>query len=259
MAFVKQVVTLTGKNLRILLLRHLALCVWMAFILPIFLASLFTFTKNLLVPPAKFGIGHPGPVLNLTQAFESARSNGRLKLALVDNGFSSGDIDRVLRGVENEINKAADYIEVVRLNDQDGLTSACRTNLRGVSRCFGAVVMVSSPDQGQGGVWNYTLRSDGALEEAIAKFNIDKKDNDQQVYMAPIQRTVDQVIAQVNSSSNSGKLANTQQYPFTSLSQEERDDKIRQMFQKNHQGMDGRCFSGNCCLGIVPPYRIRRY
>ncbi|KAL6361883.1 hypothetical protein LRP88_05363 [Fusarium phalaenopsidis] len=244
MAFVKQVVTLMGKNLRILLLRHLALCVWMAFILPIFLASLFTFTKNLLVPPAKFGIGHPGPVLNLTQAFESARNNGRLKLALVDNGFSSGDIDRVLRGVENEINKAADYIEVVRLNDQDGLTSACRTNLRGVSRCFGAVVMVSSPDQGQGGVWNYTLRSDGALEEAIAKFNIDKKDNDQQVYMAPIQRTVDQVIAQVNSSSNSGKLANTQQYPFTSLSQEERDDKIRQMFQKTIKGWMGVAFLG---------------
>ncbi|KAM0439998.1 hypothetical protein ACHAPT_001100 [Fusarium lateritium] len=244
MVFVKQVVTLMGKNLRILILRHLALCVWMAFILPIFLASLFTFTKNLLVPPAQFGVGRPGPIMNLTQAFDNARRNGRQKFALIDNGFSSGDIDRVLGRLKDEIHNAAHYVEVVRFDNEDKLADECRTNLRGVSRCYGAVVIKSSPDQGPGRIWNYTLRSDGAVGQAIAKFNVDKDNNDQQVYLMPIQRTIDQIIARLNSSSNSDKLADTQQYPFTSLSQEQRDDKIRQAFQKTIKGWMGVAFLG---------------
>ncbi|KAM5346458.1 hypothetical protein ACJ41O_009463 [Fusarium nematophilum] len=245
MAFVKQVVTLMGKNLRILLMRHLALCIWMAFILPIFLASLFSFSKNLLIPPAKYGIGELSPVKNLTEAFESAQGKGREKIALVNNGFTGGDIERVLDRLETEVHDAADFMQVVRLDNEDGLAAECRNSLRGVSRCYGAVVMRSSPDEGSSGIWNYTIRTDGAIIEAIGKFNVEKTDNDQQIYLVPIQRAIDQIIIGFNNSNSDGdELADTEQYPFTSLNQDERDDWIRERFQQTIKAWMGVAFLG---------------
>src|SRR6478609_163329 len=107
MTFLKQVGTLMGKNFRILLMRHLALCIWMAFILPIFLAALFSFTKNLLVPPAKFGIGDVAPLMPLNQAIEKATDNGREKLVLVNNANNDTDINSVFDTVKTQFEDAA--------------------------------------------------------------------------------------------------------------------------------------------------------
>ncbi|KAF4455632.1 ABC transporter [Fusarium albosuccineum] len=245
MAFFKQVVTLMGKNLRILLYRHLLLCVLMAFVLPIFLAALFSFTKNLLVPPANYGIGKPNAVMSLSEAFKNARKDGRQKIALVDSGFSGGEIGQLLDSLEDQINRAVDYAQVVRLEDQTDLAYECRSNLRGVSRCFGAVVMHSSPEQGTGNLWNYTIRSDGALEEASIKFDVDKSNNAQEIYLIPLQHAVDQAIANISASnSNRDKLSDIQQYPFTSMTQDERDDEIRRQFQKTIKGWMGVAFMG---------------
>ncbi|KAF4978876.1 hypothetical protein FZEAL_4817 [Fusarium zealandicum] len=245
MAFTKQVVTLMGKNLRILLLRHLALCIWMAFVLPVFLAALFSFTKNLLVPSATFGIGTPHPVMSLSDAFTKGRGSGREKIVFINNGLSGGDIDRVLDNLEDQVKDAAGYVKVVRVEDERDLTSECRTSLRGVSSCFGAIVMRSSPEEGSGGIWNYTIYTDGALYEAVAKLNVEHHDNHQQVYLIPIQHAIDQTIARINdSSSDSNEVAKMEEYPFTSLNQDERDEDIRKQFQKTIKGWMGVAFMG---------------
>ncbi|KAF5000749.1 hypothetical protein FGRMN_1517 [Fusarium graminum] len=245
MFFLKQIVTLMGKNLRILLMRHLALCIWMAFILPIFLAALFSFTKNLLIPPATFGIGQPAPVMTLSDAIGKASNTGRQKLVLVNNNLGGGDIDQVLENVQKQFNNAAESkgvdFEVAHVKTEDELTGICPSNLRGVSRCFGAIVMTSSPDEGPGGIWNYTIRADGAFVSAAAKFNIDKK-NDQQVYLIPLQHAVDSAIASLKNASNS--LDSVQEYPYTSLTPEERDRMIRRLFQKTIKGWMGVAFLG---------------
>ncbi|KPM35547.1 hypothetical protein AK830_g11010 [Neonectria ditissima] len=231
MIFFKQVVTLMGKNLRILLFRHLALCVLMAFVLPIILASFFSFAKNLFVPPATYGIGEPHTVKSLTDALGKARGSGRDKLVLVNNGFSGGDIDKVLDELEREAKKTANFVEVLRAEDEDQLASECRSSLRGVSNCFGAVVMRSSPDEGSGGIWNYTIRTDSAVLSSVGKIRVDKSDNDQEVYLLPIQRAVDTAIVHLTNSSDNS-LNNTSEYSFTSLTQDERADRIREVYQR---------------------------
>ncbi|KAF4959511.1 hypothetical protein FSARC_10716 [Fusarium sarcochroum] len=248
MVFLKQIRTLMGKNLRILLLRHLILCIWMAFILPIFLAALFSFTKNLLVPPANFGIGKPTALLSLETSIEKAQSNGRQKLVLVKNGLTGGDVDGVFDSLQQQFDDAAKSasvdFEVIRVDNEDELTNSCPSNLRGVSRCFGAVVMWDSPDEGTDEhVWNYTIRADGAFELAGAKFDIDKS-NDQQVYLMPLQHAIDSAIVRANSSSSSLTLGDTQEYPFTNMSPKERDRDIRRRFQKTIKGWMGVAFMG---------------
>lgn len=246
MAVFKQIVTLMGKNLRILIFRHLALCVWMAFVLPIFLAALISFSKNLLIPPANFGIGKPSPVLSLSEAFQDAHDDGRDKIVLINNGYTNGDIDRVFDSLEDQISNASDTMQVLRLEGEDSLTTECRNSLRGVSTCYGAIVMRSSPDEGSSGVWNYTIRTDGALVQAVPRIDVEKTDNGQQIYLAPIQHAIDQTIVRLNaSSSDSDVLANTEQYPFTTMTQEERDDMIRERFQEVIQSFGGVLFLAN--------------
>lgn len=230
MTFFKQVVTLMGKNLRILLFRHLALCVLMAFLLPIILASFFSFAKNLFVPPAVFGIGTPHPVKTLAQAFDKAHGSSRDKFVLVNNGFTGGNIESVLDTLASQATAAADFVEVVRVDDEDQLTTECRSSLRGVTTCFGAVVMRSSPDEGSGGIWNYTIRTDGALISSVGKIDVDTSSNDQEIYILPVQRAVDSIIVRMNSSSDTS-LDDTMEYPFTTLTQAERRDRIREVYQ----------------------------
>ncbi|KAF9771105.1 hypothetical protein IL306_011270 [Fusarium sp. DS 682] len=245
MTFLKQVGTLMGKNFRILLMRHLALCIWMAFILPIFLAALFSFTRNLLVPHAEFGIGKPTPVLALSDAIEKASNSGRRKLVLADNGLEGGNVERLFSDVRQQFEDAADSVsvkfEVVSARNDDDVTNECPSNLRGVSRCFGAIVMTSSPDQRPGGIWNYTIRGDGSFNRAALTFEISKS-NDQQIYLIPLQHAVDRAISRLSSSSTS--LNDTQEYPYTSMTPKERDREIRKRFQKTIKGWMGVAFLG---------------
>ncbi|KAL6409583.1 hypothetical protein AUP68_05959 [Ilyonectria robusta] len=241
MTFFKQVVTLMGKNLRILLFRHLALCILMAFLLPIILASFFSFAKNLFVPPAVFGIGTPHPVKTLAQAFDKAHGSSRDRLVLVNNGFTGGNIESVLDTLASQAKAAADFVEVVRVDNEDQLTTQCRSSLRGVTTCFGAIVMRSSPDEGPGGIWNYTIRTDGALIDSVGKIDVDTSSNDQEIYILPIQRAVDSIIVRMNSSSDTS-LDNTMEYPFTTLTPAERRDRIRKLYQNVITGWMGVAF-----------------
>ncbi|KAF4345935.1 ABC transporter [Fusarium beomiforme] len=245
MIFLKQVGTLMGKDFRILLMRHLALCIWMAFILPIFLAALFSFTRNLLVPHAEFGIAsQPTAVLNLGEAIKKASNSGRQKLVLADNGLEGGNIGQLFSNVSQQFKYAADSVgvefEVLLTRNDDDVTNACPSTIRGVSRCFGAIVMTSSPDQGPGGIWNYTIRGDGAFNRATLTFEISKL-NDQQIYLIPLQHAVDKAISGLSNSSTS---FNAMEYPYTSLTPKERDREIRKQFQKTIKGWMGVAFLG---------------
>lgn len=219
-----------SKNFRWLLFRHFTLCLIMAFVLPIVLAAFFTFAKNLFVPPAKYGFSTIQPVRNLTDAFRAAGSSGRDKVVLVNNGYSGGDIDRVLDKVANAVTMDGS-MKLVRLNSENDLTTECRSSLRGVTACFAAIVMRSSPNEGPDGLWNYTIRTDAAFWNEPVKFNVEKSDNVQQIYLLPVQRVVDSAIASLNDS-NSDPLAKTEELAFTSMSQKQRDEKVREIYHR---------------------------
>jgi ATP-binding cassette, subfamily A (ABC1), member 3 len=233
MDFVRQTWTLTAKNLKIILIRHSTATVIRAFVLPIILAAFLSFARFIFVPPSKYGISDPHAVRSLQDGLREASSAGRYKVAFVNNGLAGGDIDRVIDVLVDTVSSVDK--EAIRLTELRDLTSTCRSTLRGNSACYGAVVFNSSPREGTGGVWNYTLRADGALGSRIFT---DQDDNDAQVYTLPLQRAVDSAIASLdrsespNRASRSSLLPNTtEEYGFTPLTQDERNQEIRRNYQ----------------------------
>ncbi|EGR49049.1 uncharacterized protein TRIREDRAFT_61074 [Trichoderma reesei QM6a] len=232
MAFFKQVWTLMSKNFRQLLYRHPTKVFFMAFLLPIALAAFFTFAKYLFVPPAMFGFGEVHPVKTLAQAFGDAFDSGRHKVVLVDNGFTGGDIDTVLNQLQAQIATQGPHINVVRAKSEDTLFTECRSTLRGVTKCFGAIVMRSSPSEGHGRIWNYTIRTDSEMQSSPLRINVERSDNAEEVYILPIQRAIDSIIVGLNDTEAAQAMANTQEMPYTTLTQDERQAKIRVIFHK---------------------------
>lgn len=228
----RQTWTLMCKNWRSLLLRHMLIIAVMALLLPLLLSAFFSFAKNLFVPPATYGIGSSRPVLTLPKAFDAAQYSGRDKLVLVSGGHGpGGSISRVLDDIARQ---AADYgpgMRVVRLDAEDGLVSECRSTLRGVTACFAAVVMRSSPTEGSGPgrIWNYTIRADASLARSPLTINIDSPTNPEQVYLMPLQRAVDSAIARLEGR-DVAPLGRTNELPFTSRTQEERDRNVRNAY-----------------------------
>jgi ATP-binding cassette subfamily A (ABC1) protein 3 len=133
-----------------------------------------------------------------------------------------GEIDAVINKVANAAR--ADGKQVQILAREEELLTICRNSLQGASFCVAGVVFNSSPSEGYGGIWNYTLRADGALG---AKIQVTQTNNDQELYALPLQHAIDAAIASSNSSAAESALRNVEEYPYTSLSQEERNTRIR--------------------------------
>ncbi|KAF7717435.1 Uncharacterized protein PECH_000926 [Penicillium ucsense] len=220
--FLQQVWTLTVKNLLITLIRPSFTTVLRAFVLPVVFVAIISYARNFFVPPSVYGIGEPSPVRSLEDAL-SAVGGGRNKVVFVNNGFGGGDIQKVIDQVAAPARQYGD--QVVTLSAEEELQQTCRTTLRGTSSCVAAAVFYSSPTEGPDGIWNYSIRADGSLG---TKINTKKNSNDQEIYLLPLQHSIDWAIAQSNgSSSGQGLPRQVDEYPFTSLSQKERQDQIR--------------------------------
>ncbi|KAI2793571.1 hypothetical protein POX_a00152 [Penicillium oxalicum] len=220
--FLQQVWTLTVKNLLITFVRPSFTTVLRAFVLPVIFVAIISYARNLFVPPSVYGIGDPSPVRSLDNAL-SAVGGGRNKVVFVNNGYDGGDIQKVINQVAQPARQNGD--QVIVLSAESELQQTCRTTLRGTSSCVAATVFFSSPTEGPGGIWNYSIRADGSLG---VKIDTEKNDNDQEIFLLPLQHTIDWAIAQNNGSTKeSGLPRQVDQYPFTSLSQKERQDQIR--------------------------------
>ncbi|PHH66544.1 hypothetical protein CDD81_7019 [Ophiocordyceps australis] len=220
--------TLVGKNVRRTLLRHPAMVVVMALAVPVLVCVLLAFVKTLLAPPAVFGMGESHVVRTLPQAFDEARGSGKDKIVLVDSGHGAADVQRVLGEVEKTVLDYGEPMRVVRVEQEEALVSECRSTLRGVSSCFGAVVMRSSPSTGAGSIWNYTIRNDGFLAQAPFRFNVQRSTNDEEIYLLPLQRAVDRaILREGDDGAAAQRLDGLEEMPFTSQTQQEREGQIR--------------------------------
>ncbi|TEA07943.1 ABC transporter A family member 2 [Colletotrichum sidae] len=236
MPVLRQTWTLTLKNWKIIG-RHALAAVFIALILPIALTTFFSFAKNLFVPPAVYGVADPWQIRTLPDALRAAAGAGRETVVFVNNDLAGGDIDRVIDSLVQNVESAGKT--ALRRPSTSELASDCRSNLRGVSSCYGAVVFHASPSEGSGDHWNYTLRSDGALRSIVV--DVDSDTNDAQIYLLPLQRAVDAAIASVQAISGPGPAADqllpsplpsvVSEYPFTSLTEDERRVRVRVMYQ----------------------------
>ncbi|KAL8929502.1 MAG: hypothetical protein Q9208_001171 [Pyrenodesmia sp. 3 TL-2023] len=222
MLFVRQVLTLIWKNILIVLFRHAFSTPLRCFALPVIYIIFLAYARSLFVPPSRFGIADPTPVRSLAEGL-SASGGGRDTVVLVNNGFTGGNIERVISEVADTV-RAQDKIVQITANEDDLLT-ICRNSLRGVSNCYGAAVFYSSPTEGPGGMWNYSLRADGGLGIKIDTTNAN---NDAEIYPLPLQHTIDFTIAFQNTTIDQSALpAEVYGYPFTSKTQKQRNDDIR--------------------------------
>ena len=130
-------------------------------------------------------------------------------------------------------------------NKEDDLLISCRSTLRGTSNCFAGLVFYSSPTEGSGGLWNYTLRVDGSLGGTI---NTQINTNDAETYVLPLQRAVDSTIARLNSTTTN--LPQVKEYSYTSLTQEQRNAQIRIRYNKAIINILGAAFFIGIC-GIL--------
>jgi ATP-binding cassette subfamily A (ABC1) protein 3 len=160
MAFPKQIRTLVGKNLLIAVKRHPTSTSIRTFILPVAFMVFLTYARYLFVSPSIFGISPARPIRSLEDGMASA-TNGRNILVMINNGYVAGDIDRVIDIVTAPVVAAGRNVTL--LSNGTDLTTICRSTLRGVTPCYGAVEFASSPSEGPYGLWNYSLRADGAL------------------------------------------------------------------------------------------------
>jgi ATP-binding cassette subfamily A (ABC1) protein 3 len=150
-------------------------------------------------------------------------SGGRDKLIFVNNGFTGGNIERVINQVSNSVQNSGKQIEV--LSQEEELLTQCRNSIRGTSNCIGAAVFFSSPDEGPAGKWNYTIRADGALESKIVTHS---NTNDVEIYTLPLQHAIDFAIAGLNGSVDTASLpSEVLEYSYTSLTKQQRQTNIR--------------------------------
>lgn len=180
-----------------------------------------SYAKNFFVPPSNFGIGSSTPLRSLTNAL-SAGDSTRNTVAFVTNGHTGGQIETVINRLSDPIRSAGKTVQVVTSDTE--LLTVCRSSLRGVSPCFAGASFHASPNEGPGGIWNYTLRADGSL--GIEVF-VDRNNNDAQVYVLPLQHAIDSVIASLNGTTLPAEI---NEYPFTSQTQQERADNIRRLY-----------------------------
>ncbi|KAJ2903935.1 hypothetical protein MKZ38_009099 [Zalerion maritima] len=240
MRFIKQTWTLTSKTLRIVVLRHPLATFIRAFLLPLIIMSFLSFSRYFLLPNSKYGIAEPTPIRDFLPALQLS---DRKRIVFVNNGLTGGMIDEAIDTLASTGEEAGK--EVVRLSNSDTLPVVCKSSLRAVSECYGAVEFHSSPDEGDGGIWNYTLRMDGGIG-----FTIDatSHDNDHEIYILPFQKAVDTTITSLSGGENGTVLPDTiDEYAYTDLTPEEREDYIRQRYQSAVQDYVAIAF----ILGII--------
>lgn len=222
MLLLRQIWTLTVKNLLIVLVRHPFSTPLRCFLLPVIFIGFLAYARNLFVPPAHYGIGHPTPVRSLPEGLDAA-GGARNRLVLVNNGFTGGDIDAVIQDIAGQARAVGKDVEIV--TQEEDLLTLCRSSLRGVSACYGAAVFYSSPTEGPEAIWNYSLRADGGLG---TKLFVKNHDNDVEVYPIPLQHAIDFSIASHNNTIDQSAVPNqVYEYPYTSETQEQRNDRIR--------------------------------
>ncbi|TQV92671.1 ABC transporter [Cordyceps javanica] len=229
----RQISALRNKTLKIIIQRHFTSTLYSALVLPVIASLYLGLGQKFNHADDKYGIGSPQSIDSLADALGRA-TGGRDTVVLVNSGHAGGAIDTVLGAVADAVTSAGR--NATRLGQESDIGYVCKGSIQATTRCFGAVVFHSSPDEGDGdggggggGYWNYTLRGDGALGRS---FRVDKSgSNAAEVYALPLQRAVDAAIAR-HEASASFPVATTHQYAYSALTEDERQAKVRREYQR---------------------------
>ncbi|WDK21663.1 ABC transporter [Colletotrichum graminicola] len=186
-----------------------------------------TLISNLNNPQNDYGIAEPRPIRSLQDGLSAAGAS-RSAVVFVNNGLSGGAIDRVIDSFSEEVTRAGK--NSTKIEKPSDISRICRSSFRATTSCYGAVIFHSSPNEGDGGIWNYTLRGDAAFGSS---FKVKNDNNDVQIYTLPLQRAVDSAIVRTNSTeADPSPLSNVREWGFTGETEEERQASVRRRYQQ---------------------------
>jgi len=136
-----------------------------------------------------------------------------------------GDVSKVIDSLFKTVSDAGKIPR--RYSNTFDLAQDCITEDDGRSPCFGAVVFLSSPEQGtdisEKGTWNYTIRGESYSYGGFV--DVTKDTNAIEVYLMPLQRAVDfEIIAQSKSGNTSSLTRTTKTILYTTYDQSALDD-----------------------------------
>ncbi|RCI16269.1 hypothetical protein L249_2631, partial [Ophiocordyceps polyrhachis-furcata BCC 54312] len=228
---VRQIWTLMHKNIRCLVRQHWLITLFVAFIIPVGLSVLFTSVKLHFLPPAVHGIGISRPIKSLRDAMNIAHGSGHDRLMLVDGpgGLNNyNNMSRIVHLIEQETKSYRSPVQTIRISDENDLEAYCRGTLRGMTRCFGAVIMRDAPPTGR---WRYTIKTDAVAAMAGVKIDVFNDRNFEQVYLLPLQRAVDRAIASIEAGDGPNLLEDDlNELPFTSETQAEYEGRRQENY-----------------------------
>ncbi|KAG8529047.1 uncharacterized protein KY384_005681 [Bacidia gigantensis] len=223
---IRQVLVLVQKNLLIAAVRRPISTLLRALIFPLALVLLVTYAQYFFNPPQQFGIGTATPILSFSEAL-SRSSPSRNTIAIIVDAYASDDMLKVVKSLSDEVQRAPGK-QLFQASDETLLSDKCEASVRGTSKCYGAVVFHSSPNFPQsGGNWNYTLRADSSLGKT---FDVTRQKNDAQIYLMPFQQAIDHAITTQTPEYHGRDLSTVTQYPFTTVSEEQRESDTRQSY-----------------------------
>ncbi|KAH8716914.1 hypothetical protein GQ44DRAFT_829766 [Phaeosphaeriaceae sp. PMI808] len=185
----RQIWALTRKNLLLLCIRRPFSTFVRAFAFPLVIVLIIGYSKNFFSSPQHWGVSSAHNIRSFKEGL--AASGGRNIVGFIDNGMTSGDVASVIDSLSQQVRDAGRIAK--HYNDSWALAQDCRNDEKGVSPCFGAVIFYSSPSQGSNassqGVWNYTIRGQGAVWASTADITSNK--NGPEVDLLPFQRALE--------------------------------------------------------------------
>lgn len=146
-----------------------------------------------------------------------SRSPSTSVVAFSNNGFTQGEIAAVIGNLSTTIEKAGKQVQL--FTNRTLLAAACVRPAKVASPCFAGIDFLSSPSEGIGGAWNYTLRTNG---NTAFTTDVKRNDNPAQIYLMPLQHAVDSAIVSYASPGTSLPSV-INQIQFTSISEAARE------------------------------------
>ncbi|CAI6329350.1 unnamed protein product [Periconia digitata] len=188
----RQTNALIRKNLLILCIRRAPSTFFRAIVIPVVIVFIVAYSKAFFASPQKWGVSSSHHVRSFQDSL--SQTVGRDIVGFVDNGMKGGDVSAVIEGLSQQIRSGGKTPQL--FDDAQSLSRACASDLSGVSNCYGAIVFLSSLQQGSNesekGAWNYTLRGESDNYGSFA--DVTKDSNAVELYLMPLQRAVDQEI-----------------------------------------------------------------
>jgi ATP-binding cassette subfamily A (ABC1) protein 3 len=144
--------------------------------------------------------------------------------------MKGGEVASIIKSVSERVS-AAGKVPVLYKDTWD-LALGCRTDDKGQSPCYGAVVFESSPTEGtdisQKGYWNYTIRG---VSSMFGLVDIRTSNNGPEAGILPLQLAIDrEIIAQSNSRNKSQIPPEIEVIAYTDQDQEALGDSRTQTY-----------------------------